>query len=312
MRTIATRLFLCLSLLLPCFAAAQLAARIQPLGVPQNEPAAEFYARQLGAGENVQALIQPGEGKLLDPVSIQATWNGDLLPTMVYYPTPAFALMFVHPTDPLTTQTGTLVFAGKTLDGESFSAGDELDVPGTEPTDRMAEGFPRVRVLDRESQLPIAQARVFGQRIRDLFTLTNRAGIALLDAPKRSTPDPHWAWGPGHVAQPFDPRTSPTISLVAMPQGLDAPWLPAELPEGIDAVSVRISTAGELPGQLLAWVGRTWWVRPSDAGEFQIPIIPDYDQFEVIVLSPGYAPGVAHIGPKDKEAPPVEIRLERR
>ena len=153
---------------------------------------------------------------------------------------------------------------------------------------------------------------MFGQRLQDLFALAGRDGTVALDAPKRSTPDPHWAWAPGYIALPFDPRTSPTITLVRVPEGLEGAWLPEDLSRFERTARGRVTgPEGPIPGALV-WVARTWWTRTDAKGEFQAVVAPDRQKTEVIVLAPGLVPSLVRLAPANKKAPPIEIHLERR
>jgi len=289
--------------------------KITLLGSPAGTDPGEPVARLVSRGRTIQLIVQPGARALLDPTSIAVTWLGQPIPAVAYYLDPQFAIVIAVADGTVAGGPGELAVRGTLLDGAgefSRTIAVPAIVPSGDQPEKTATSSRQIRVVDGKGA-PVAGAFVFGQQRADLLTRTDARGRATLDAITRGTPDPHWAWADGTWAEPFDPRTSPTVQLTAAPPELagrlvvpqhDAPgfkWARAARPDGSPIAGA------------LVWMDRTWWTRTDDDGLFAVRFRPGRTDSDATFLAPGCIPVTVKATGADAAHPaPVSVPMRPR
>ncbi|MEQ8820566.1 MAG: hypothetical protein RLY93_09990 [Sumerlaeia bacterium] len=275
---------------------------LQWFGLDKDLPTSVALSQRLERGEAIQVLAMPGPRQLLDPDSVRASWAGKPLTCYLYYTTPELGLILVE--SPVTTGTHTLrVHAGLVDSDRGAMLTSEAEL--TTRTATRANGT--VLKAKLPGGAPAPYPRIFGQQRRDLFGVGDERGQVLLDAPTRTTPNPHHIWAEGAWALPFDPRTSTVLELEPLPS-LRHPYL-------YQTVTIR-SNEGEPVPIALIWQNRTLWTvyrgEESDESKQAAPnsvLLPDTQPGSLVVLAPGFKPEEVQVPPSLHE---IEVTLQRR
>ena len=222
------------ALVLPLLAVTAIAAGEEPalnrdmqivLANRSASSPAEEVIQAIASGRTLQAIAtipaaaSPG-GPLLNPASVRVNWNERSLDTFVYYKQPHVAVLFtLLPVDTFEDDpNGKLTMEASFIGAEGPAAGWQLpivipDEAFTSATLSQRRPGRVQKLLDQEGE-PADGAFLFGQRRSDLYARADDAGVVILDATNRNTPDRHYAWGAQTWTTAFDPVSSPTITLM--------------------------------------------------------------------------------------------------
>ncbi len=161
------------------------------------------------AGRALSCLVRVPEattigGPLLDPRSVEFSWNGAPLPTFAYYHHPVSGLAFVLLEEEVLRgePEGELSLTARLLGEEEPAAGWRLPVDFTGVLEEI-EGesrptAPRAIAVRDEAGAPLEGAFLFGQGVQALFARTGPDGIVPLDNPRVDPASPHYAWAEGY------------------------------------------------------------------------------------------------------------------
>ncbi|MEO8376916.1 MAG: hypothetical protein ABI579_04530 [Candidatus Sumerlaeota bacterium] len=255
---------------------------------PNTDPQVGVRKR-LREGHNFQVLLtipdaaKPG-GPLLDPDSVEVKWDGKLLTSFVYYTMPKLAVVMASfPKDQIASgNKGELEVSARLLGSNTEDAGWRLPIEfsaddATSLSLALSERKGRtIQVVDQAGK-GIPNARVFGQRIGDVFATTDDEGNLLLDAMARNSSNPHYAWTNEYWTSGIDPITTQTISLVKKDAARD------------HRVNFTINDdKGGSVREAILLIDETNYYFHYEAGKNTTCVLPSAKDANVLVLVAGY------------------------
>ncbi len=172
------------------------------------------------------AILQPDGLSLLDPQRVRAELDGAPLDPFFFYRAD-IALAFASLPHTDLSGTHTLTLAARNLAGHTSTVERYpvfFENPWTPPAPPPQARFAVLTVLGRPTPgadlLPLENAEVFGQQVRNVYARTGPDGTLRLDAAERMTPEPHIIAADGYWTREVDLVATKTITLDPLFRGV--------------------------------------------------------------------------------------------